>query len=405
MNIDSYRMPWKILAVAVLLNFCTWAVLFSIPPMETIISRDLLISHFYTSLLFSSPIIMIALVAIPAGIIADRVGLKKIMGIGAIIALIGTIIRITTTDYLDLLVFSLIFGFGMGLTFANLPKLARSCSLPQQTILVMGILNAFGVLAGVGIGLAITVPLLYPLTNSYQGVFYFWSIPLLIATVLWWIMVREPPCPDGEVEPEKITYGEIKQTLNNKILWLLAFLLFLHNFFFYTWSAWLPTYLFDKGLSLSGAGLMTSVMLWVGVPTVILVPILSSGADIPRKLFIWVPSLIFAFLAVGVLYTSQFFIWFLMIIAGIINILRFNTLLTLPVEIMPKEHAGTASGVVVSIGYLGAVVGPIIAGEILDITGTLQSVFIILAVLSIITMVFALLIPSNSTKRVLNKLN
>ncbi|HEY0196269.1 MAG TPA: MFS transporter [Methanobacterium sp.] len=261
-------------------------------------------------------------------------------------------------------------------------------------------LNAFGVLGGVGIGLAITVPLLYPLTNSYHGVFYFWSVPLLVATVLWWVIVREPPCPNAEVEPEKIEYAEIKQTLGNKILWLLAFILFLHNFFFYTWSGWVPTYLLEKGVTLSVAGLMTSIMLWVGVPTVILVPILASGRDIPRKLFIWIPSLIFAFLAWAIIFASQFYIWLLMIIAGIVNILRFNTLLTLPVEIMPREHAGTASGVVVSIGYMGAVVGPMVAGQILDVTGSLQSVFIILIMLSVITTVFAFLIPSNSTKRV-----
>lgn len=120
---------------------------------------------------------------------------------------------------------------------------------------------------------------------------------------------------------------------------------------------------------------MTSVMLWVGVPTVILVPILLSGRHIPRKSFIWIPSVMYAFLSGAILYVNQISLWFLMIIAGIINILRFNTLLTLPVEIMPKEHAGTASGVVVSIGYMGAVVGPLIAGQILDLTGTLQSVF------------------------------
>lgn len=398
MNKTPRKLPWKILSIAVFLNFCTWAVLFSIPPMETILSRDLLISNFQASLLFTSPIIMIALAAIPAGIIADRVGIKKIIGIGAVIALIGAMLRGTATGYSDLLIFSLIFGLGMGLTFANLPNLARSCSLKRQTILVMGILNGFGVLSGVGIGLAITVPLIYPLTNSYQGVFYFWSILLLFATILWWVMVREPPCPNGEAQPEKIRYTDIKLILKNKVLWLLAFLLFLHNFFFYTWSGWLPTFLLEKGFNLSFAGLMTSIMLWVGVPTVILVPMLFSGAKIPIKLFIWIPSMIFAFLAVGILYASQSVISVLMIIAGVINILRFNTLLTLPVEIMPKERAGTASGVVVSIGYLGAVIGPVIAGRILDITGSLQSVFIILAVLSIITMGFAFLIPSDAIK-------
>ena len=144
---------------------------------------------------------------------------------------------------------------------------------------------------------------------------------------------------------------------------------------------------------------MTSVMLWVGVPTVILVPILLSGRHIPRKSFIWIPSVMYAFLSGAILYVNQISLWFLMIIAGIINILRFNTLLTLPVEIMPKEHAGTASGVVVSIGYMGAVVGPLIAGQILDLTGTLQSVFfVILIVLSLITTGFAFLIPKISTK-------
>lgn len=398
MNNHSYRIPWKIIAVAILLNSCTWGILFSIPPMEALLSKDLLISHFQTGLLFTAPIVMIALSAIPAGIIADRVGIKKVIGIGAIIALVGVLLRGVASGYPDALAFSLIFGLGMGLTFSNLPKLARSCSMPDQTLLVMGILNAFGVLGGVGIGLAITVPLLYPLTNSFHGVFYFWSIPLLVATILWWTLVREPPCPHGEDVTENTSYAEIKETMKNKVLWLLAFLLFLHNFFFYTWSGWVPTYLLGKGLSLGYAGLMTSAMLWVGVPTVILVPMLFRGADIPRKLFVWVPSVVFAFLAAVILYAGQFSLWFVMIIAGVVNILRFNTLLTLPVEIMPKEHAGTASGVVVSIGYMGAVVGPIVAGQILDISGSLQSVFLILIVISVITTLFALLIPSNSTK-------
>ena len=91
-----------------------------------------------------------------------------------------------------------------------------------------------------------------------------------------------------------------------------------------------------------------------------------------------------------------------MAVAGIINILRFNTLLSLPVEIMPKEHAGVAGGVVVAIGYIGAVIGPSMTGQILDITGSFQIVFVILAVLSLITMGLTFLIPSDSEKEVPN---
>lgn len=86
------------------------------------------------------------------------------------------------------------------------------------------------------------------------------------------------------------------------------------------------------------------------------------------------PSLIFAFLALWIMPAAGFSILIIMIIAGIINILRFNTLLSLPVEIMPKKHSGVAGGVVIAIGYLGAVIGPSMAGQILDITGSFQPI-------------------------------
>ena len=402
-NVNSnYKIPWNILIIAIFLNFCTWAFLFITPPMETILSANLHISHFQTSLLFSAPILMIVLVAIPAGIIADRIGLKRAIGIGAIIACIGAVLRGTASTYSGLLIFSLIFGFGMGWTFANLPKLARSCSSSQQTSFVMGIINGFGLLGGIGTALAITVPLIYPLTNSYHGVFYVWSVPLLIATILWWIIVREPPCPSAEIESKQTESVGLKQVLKDKTLWLLAFILLLHNIFFYTWSGWLPTYLLQKGVSLGLSGLLTSVMLWVGIPTVILVPMLFSKTNISKRLLIWVPSLIFAFLAIWIIYASEFAIWFIMVIAGIINILRFNTLLSLPVEIMPKKHAGVAGGVVVAIGYIGAVIGPTMAGQILDITGSFQTIFVILAVLSLIAMGLTFLIPSTNKKKSFN---
>ena len=400
---NNYKIPWNIIIIAIILNFCTWAFLFVTPPMGTILSTDLHISHFQTSLLFSAPILMIAIVAIPAGIIADKIGLKRAIGMGAVIACVGAVLRGMASTYSGLLIFSLIFGFGMGWTFANLPKLARSCSSSQQTSLVMGIINGFGLLAGIGTALAVTVPLIYPLTNSYQGVFYIWSVPLLVATILWWVVVREPPCPSAEIESEQTgSVVGLKDVLKNKTLWLLAFILLLHNIFFYTWSGWLPTYLLQKGATLGLSGLLTSVMLWVGVPTVILVPMLFSRTNISKRLLIWVPSLIFAFLAIWILYASELSIWIIMAVAGIINILRFNTLLSLPVEIMPKEYAGAAGGVVVAIGYIGAVIGPSMTGQILDITGSFQIVFVVLAVLSLITMGLTFLIPSDSEKKVSN---
>jgi MFS transporter, CP family, cyanate transporter len=393
---NNYKMRWDQLTIAVFLTFSIWAPLFAIPPMETILTKNFSISHFQVGLLFSGPVIMLALVAIPAGIIADKIGIKRAIGIGAILALIGAVLRGTATSYLSLFFFSLVLGLGLGFSFTNLPKLARALSLPRQTTLIMGILNGGGVMAGIGVALAITVPLIYPLTNSYSGVFYIWSIPLLIATVLWWTLVSESPRTSSKIETEKVYSPKIKRLFQNKILWLLAVLLFLHNFLFYTWSGWIPTYLLERGFSAGSAGLTTSIMLWVSIPTVILVPLLTSKANLPRKIFIWIPSLAYAFLSAGILYASGFTIWLIMATSGFVNVLRFNTLLTLPVEFAPAERAGAASGIVVAFGYIGAVAGPIISGQILDVTGSFTVIFGILVMVSLISTGLAFFIPGTS---------
>ncbi len=58
--------------------------MFSVPPMEHILKEELLLTHAQTSLLYSIPILMIGAVAIPAGVISDRIGVRKAAGIGAI---------------------------------------------------------------------------------------------------------------------------------------------------------------------------------------------------------------------------------------------------------------------------------------------------------------------------------
>ena len=107
-------------------------------------------------------------------------------------------------------------------------------------------------------------------------------------------------------------------------------------------------------------------------------------------------AILYVFPSIGILYASLFSVWFIMAIAGFVNVLRFNTLLTLPAEMVPKERAGVASGVVVAIGYAGAVVGPIVAGQILDVTGSFPAIFYLLAAVSLITTGLAFIIPKTS---------
>ena len=65
---------------------------------------------------------------------------------------------------------------------------------------------------------------------------------------------------------------------------------------------------------------------------------------------------------------------------------------------MPEEEVGTASGLILSIGYIGGVIGPLVGGRILDVTGSLDPSLIVLSGVSIAMAVVAFILPETGTR-------
>lgn len=162
--------------MASLLGFAIMSPMFCVPPMQHILKEELLLTHAQTSLLFTAPILMLVALAIPGGIIADRIGAKKAAGIGIIIVAVGTMLRSVATDAPSLLAFTFIYGAGFGLSYPNLPKLVSRRVPREKAGIATGIFSA-GLIGGATVALAITMPLVFPITNTTQGVFFIWGIP------------------------------------------------------------------------------------------------------------------------------------------------------------------------------------------------------------------------------------
>ncbi|MFC2024610.1 CynX/NimT family MFS transporter [Chloroflexota bacterium] len=387
----SHRMPLTILSQAFILSFAMYAPMFCVPPMEHILKAELNLTHAQTSLLFTAPMLMIVVVAIPAGLIADKIGFKKAAGIGAIIMAAGTILRGTATNASSLLAFTFLYGFGFGWSFPNLPKLVSAWVPREKAGVATGIFTA-GLSAGGALALAITMPLIYPITNTFQGVFYVWSIPPIIAAILWWVLVKEPPRINTPVEVPIKNRTPFRQVIQNKNLWMVSILLLLNEVFFQTWAGWAPALTMLKGAAPEQAGLISSITIWVAIPAALLMPRLAYGIGL-RKPFIWIPSLILAFVAWRAIGISLSKSWILMAMVGIVDTTRYATILSLPVEIMSEKEVGTGSGVVLSIGHLGGIVGPYMGGYVLDRTGSLDLALLLLTGVSIAMFGIALKLP------------
>lgn len=368
----------------------------SIPPMEYILKEELLVTHAQISLLFTIPLIMLVALSIPGGLLADRIGIRKAAGIGAIIIVVGSLLRGTATDFSSLLAFTFIYGTGFGLVFPSLPKLVSVWVPREKAGVATGIFSA-GMAVGVALPVAITVPVIFPMTNTFQGTFFIWAIPTIVATILWWILVKNSPHRSTSDEPLSQSNVPFRQVLQNKNLWLVAILLLLNNFFMWTWVGWTPALMTQKGATPDLAALIASVSMWVVIPSVFLIPRLSYKLGV-RKPFIWIPSFVLAFVSLGAIFISVPMGWVLMTLAGIANGARFVTIMALPVEMMPKETVGIASGLIISIGYIGGVIGPLIAGHLFDLTGSLDLPLLVLIGVSVATGSIALKIPKTGSK-------
>lgn len=389
--------PWFMLGCAWLLGFAMYAPIFCIPPMEHIIKEKLLVSHAQMGLLFTLPLIILAVTAMPSGLLADRIGIRKAAGIGAIVLVVASLMRGTSTNFTTLFGFTCFYGIGYALIYPNMPKLVGTWFQREKAGVATGI-YVTGFAIAPSITLAITLPIVYPITNTFQGTIWLWSVPALVAAILWWTVVKEPSLSLAQNQ-QVDRRDKLSSVLKNWNIWLAGFMLFILNFSFYIWMGWTPALLMLKGAPANLATLIASVISWAGIPFMFLVPWASYKLGL-RKPFIWGSAIILALFSWSAIYISVPLFWPLAIIISIPVSGAFSMILALPVEMVPKESVGAASGMTLSIGYTGAFIGPWLAGYILDATGTLNLAIIILIIAAVVWAYIAFIIPETGHRAV-----
>lgn len=365
-----------------------WAPMFCIPPMEHILKEELLLTHTQTSFLFAIPNLMIIAVAIPAGIVADRIGVQKAIGIGITLVAVGAMLRGITDSPVSLQAYTFVYGAGVGWLFPNLPKLV-GLLLPRDRLEVGTAVYSVGMYIGAALPLAITMSVIFPMVESFRVVFLVWSIPAVIGAILWFALSKKTSVLSENDKPGKVSKGNFIQLLTNRNLLLVAGLFLIHQFFFNNWSGWAPALLLSRGATAELAGLISSITLWVGIPMGILMPRLFRKLK-SRKLVLWISSLTTALVAGGALGMNLASSWVIMILAGVAITSRFITLMTLPVEFVSAEEVGAASGLMLSIGYVGGIVGPLIGGYTFDLTGGLDLMLFTLVGVSVAAIIISL---------------
>jgi MFS family permease len=141
------------------------------------------------NLLLSLPGLVAICLGVATGRWADTFGTKKLLGIGAICALIGFGLRpLFMTSFVTQAILTTIAGYAITTLTACLGPLMIEWFGHENAHKYIGIGGGSFFIGG-GLGIIVTIALLGPLGIS--GVFWFYSILILVITALWWILARQ----------------------------------------------------------------------------------------------------------------------------------------------------------------------------------------------------------------------
>ena len=392
--IKPNRQAWIALACAWLLGYAMYAGLLCVPPMGHIIRKEFHISYAQLGFLVALPLAVLAAVAIPAGMLSDKIGIRKATVIGAAMLAAGSFLRGAVSDYRLLYLFTALFGLGFAIIFPNLPRIAHTWFGRERVGLATGIYST-----GVALGGTIPyiMPIILPAANSSRGVFYLWSIPAIAAFILCWIALKEPAHAAARpVDAKKGTPA--LELLTDRNLWLAALLKLANSIHFYVWVTWAPALMVLKGATPEVGSAITSMRGWAGLPAMFLLPLLSYRMG-RRKPFLWGSGLLLALTALWAIYVNVYWGWVLMSVVGIVVSGSFSMILALPAELSRGRSIGSASGMMLSIGYIGGLIAPWLAGYLFDISGTLDWSLVALIVVGLAWALVGALIPETGRKR------
>jgi sugar phosphate permease len=422
---------WIVLAIIFAFYMINFADRTNVGIVLPLIKADFNLSNFEAGSLMSFFFLGYAITQIPAGLFMSRFGTRgmvagSILGFSVFTFLIGTSANAFMMKW---------FRLGLGL-FEGPSPVGGSATIknwypPQEQGTAAGIFMGATSLALMAVPpIAVWIMVNY----GWRSVFYWFSIPGIILSVIWYYFVHSRPedspyCNKAEVDyirsasvaaknsseccPERASksLGWVDKVIRAKKLkcletnaevfkswniWGIAITYFFIGFVTYGLMTWIPSYLVNaKGYSLVKMGWIASAP-WIGALCGQLL-----GGWISDKLLLKrrKPNMIVGPLSLIVMLaalinvpndsTILFIVLFLT--GGLLNI-AWPCYFAYPMGLTTGKTYPTAISIVASVGNMGGFFSPMVGGYLLDVYKTFDVVFIFLGVCALLSCLMVLTI-------------
>ncbi len=355
--------------------FAVWSIL---SPVAGRIQEMYGLSGIEKSVLVAVPVLLGSVMRIPIGILADRLGGRRVYVFTLLFLTIPLIAASFTTSYVGLLVCAFFIGMA-GTTFAVSIAYVSRCYPPEKQGLILGI-------AGIGnLGSAVASFAVPQMVNLWglPWMFRAFALAIVIMAIIFWLGTMDlPKSKNSKKLKNSLDVMKFKDT------WVLSGYYFLTFGGFVSFSIYLPILFQDlHHLDLVQAGFYTGIFV---IGATVVRPV---GGYLSDKLgatnvlnvvfaTIFMTTVLIAF-GNGILSLFIAACFILAVMLGIGNGAVFKR-----VAEVSTGNIGAVTGVVGAAGGLGGFFPPIVLGMIKDSFGNFTLGFIFLALFAVACLVY-----------------
>jgi MFS transporter, ACS family, D-galactonate transporter len=362
---DDDRPRWRAALIIALCQSTHSLLIGGIALFLPLIRADLGLSFTEAGTLAASSTFIYALMQIPSGLLADRIGPRRLF----IVGLAGTnalaVAFALLHEYWVLLANQALSGFFRALVFAPGLLLMTAVFPAHRRATAMGLYVAGGFSSNILLNLAGPV-LVGPL--GWRALFAVSALLGIAMLALFW---RRGPSPIRGRHGAPPSPGEALRLLRHPVMWMLGAIQYIRLAVVFGIATWLPTLIvLEKGYSLKAAGLLVALGAAVTGPSNFVGGYVSDRLG--RPLLVIGGSL--AVLAVTTTLLVQVQSAVALVAVVVVNAVfvqfYFGPLFAVPIEMLGSRTAGLTSGISNFFANLGGFTFIYALGAVRDSTGT-----------------------------------
>ena len=340
------------------------------------IDRGLLNSAFFWSYM---------LLQIPTGWIVDRYGVKIPYAISFVVWCLASAATGLTRSVSELATVRVMTGAGEAIVTPASFRWMRQHFTENQSGLAVGVY-----MLGTKIGPAIGAPLAAWLITMYNWhlMFYIVGLAGLVWLIPWLLMLKNdrPTAAAGEAKSRPPTLP-LRNILSSPVVWGSVIINFCYNYFVFYCMTWMPAYFVEqRHVSLTKMGLF-SFFSFAGIAIVALLAglaadlIIKRGGDavFVRKAFVIGGFAIACTELIGVQSSTVqgALFWAIVSLSGL-GLTTANSLALCRMTLIPRQAVGLVTGIQNVSTSLAGIVGPILSGWLLDVSGGYQAPMLVI---------------------------